>query len=153
LKRLINNFEEIIGGIFLVIVIVSVNYGVISRYVLKSSAPWANEVATAAFVWVVFIGGVSAFKKNMHIGIDLLVRKLGRIGLFLSVLSNFLILIFAIYATYLSINISISAWDKPTSVLRVPYTYIDMGAVLGFALISIHQFKNILQNIRKGIRK
>jgi Tripartite ATP-independent periplasmic transporters, DctQ component len=66
LARRFDLLEEFISGLALVAVILAVGWGVLSRYVSRQPAPWANEVATLAFAWLIFIGAAACFKYGMH---------------------------------------------------------------------------------------
>jgi hypothetical protein len=70
----IDQFEEIVASVAVVVVILSVAWGVLSRYVTEQPSAWAGEVATLAFAWVVFFGATACIKYHMHPTIDLLVR-------------------------------------------------------------------------------
>lgn len=49
---------------------------VFCRYVLNHSLFWSEEFGRIALVWLTFLGATSAFKRRMHIGIELAVRNL-----------------------------------------------------------------------------
>ena len=76
LKKILNNIEEIIASGFIIVTTVLVVINVFMRYFLKTGLYWSEEVATASFVWAVFIGAVAGYKKGKHIGVDILVNLL-----------------------------------------------------------------------------
>jgi len=76
LRLLLGHIEEIIAGTFFVVIVTAVAVGVFFRYVLDNPIPWTNELATIAFVWVVFVGASAALKREMHIGIDVVTQLL-----------------------------------------------------------------------------
>lgn len=47
--------EDAIAGTALVVVVGSVLWGVLTRYLLAQPAPWSYEVATIGFAWLVFL--------------------------------------------------------------------------------------------------
>ena len=49
---------------------------VIARYVFNSNILWALETTVFLFAWLVLIGASYAVKKNMHIGVDIIVRAM-----------------------------------------------------------------------------
>ena len=59
-------------------VILSVGWGVLTRYITAQPAAWAGEIATLAFAWLVFFGAGACIKYHMHPTIDLLVEPLSR---------------------------------------------------------------------------
>ena len=149
MSRLFRNVHEIISGFALVVVIVSVCYGVVSRYLLHQPATWSNELATVTFTWVVFIGASAAFKHKMHIGIDLLVKSLPKNPRVIVVtLVNILILVFLGYVTVSGLSFSIISYKQPTSVLRIPKTYVFLAVPIGFGLMFMHHVWDMIKNRR-----
>lgn len=49
---------------------------VIARYVFNSNILWALETTVFLFAWLVLVGAAYAVKKNMHIGVDIIVRAM-----------------------------------------------------------------------------
>jgi TRAP-type C4-dicarboxylate transport system permease small subunit len=133
------NFEEIIAGTGLIITILAVAFNVVMRYFFSRSQNWAEEIASMGFAWVVFVGAAAVYKRKMHIGIDVFVNLLPvslRTSLQWGMTAFFVVL--NAYLTYLSAVFSLSAWTKPTHILLIPYTFVDLSATVGFALMTIH---------------
>ncbi|MGH6945612.1 MAG: TRAP transporter small permease [Geminicoccaceae bacterium] len=132
------NVEEIVSGIALIIVVLSVSWGVLTRYVTAQPASWAGEVAKIGFAWVVFLGAAAGAKRRLHISIDLLVAALpsgARAAVQLAV--DLLAIVFSAYVTWLGIGFMIDNWDNPTSVLRMPLSVLYAAVALGFGLITL----------------
>ncbi len=49
---------------------------VVLRYGFNSSLDITEELARLLFVWLTFLGAISAFAKNAHIGVDSLLRRM-----------------------------------------------------------------------------
>ena len=49
---------------------------VIARYVFNSGISWGKEMVEHLFLWIVMIGASYGFKHGVHLGVDLLMRKL-----------------------------------------------------------------------------
>ena len=133
------NFEEIIAGTGLVITILAVSFNVVMRYFFARSQNWAEEIASMGFAWVVFVGAAAVYKRKMHIGIDVFVNLMP-LGIKSSLqwgMNIFLVFLNA-YLTYLSLVFAVSAWTKPTHILLIPYTFVDLSATVGFALMTFH---------------
>ena len=94
-----------------VVVILSVAWGVLSRYVTEQPSAWAGEVATLAFAWVVFFGAAACIKYHMHPSIDLLVKVLPRgPRLTLAFLNHALVLGFCGFMTWFGTRFAVDAW-------------------------------------------
>jgi len=146
LNLFINNIEEILSSIAITIVVLSAFYGVISRYILNNPIAWSNEVATISFTWTVFLGAASAWKHNKHIHLDLAYNIMPIVMKKISdAVRNIILSIFFVFTLYLAVKFTISAYNKPTAILRIPFSYVDAAVVLCFASIiirSIQRWKN-----------
>lgn len=138
LSRMVASFEEVVAGFALLVVIFAVSWGVLSRYVSRQPAPWANEVATLAFAWLIFIGAAACFKHGMHPSIDMVVRRLPPgLARAASILTHVLTTGFCALMVWLGIVFSVEAWSDPTPVLRLPMTIVYGPVTLGFALMLV----------------
>jgi TRAP-type transport system small permease protein len=146
-KRALDQFEEIVACIALCCVILSVGWGVITRYITVQPAAWASEVATLAFAWVVFFGAAAGIKYRLHPAIDMLVVRLPK-GLQTSVrwLNHALVLGFCLFMAWFGTRFAIDAWSNPSPVLRLPLTWLYGPVALCFALMALRY----VQVLRRG---
>ncbi|WP_353171627.1 TRAP transporter small permease [Paracandidimonas soli] len=144
-------FEDVIAGLALAIIVISVAWGVITRYLLAQPASWAVEAAAIAFAWMVFVGAAAAFARNEHIAIDLVVNLLpGRIQQLARLLADGIVLVILLAVTYLATRFSIATMDAPTTILRLPQSVIYSGAALGFLLMSVRHSVQAWKRFRQG---
>ena len=47
---------------------------VVARYLFNANLLWAVEATVFLFAWLVLIGTAYCFGKNLHIGVDILIR-------------------------------------------------------------------------------
>jgi TRAP-type C4-dicarboxylate transport system permease small subunit len=76
----IDRVLEAILVVLLASVVVLAFAAVLFRYVLAASIPWAYEVLMALLVYITFLGSYVALRKNAHLRVDVLVRKLPPVG-------------------------------------------------------------------------
>lgn len=139
-------FEELLASIAISIVVISAFYGVISRYVLNNPVAWSNEVATIAFTWTVFLGAAAAWKNNKHIHLDLVYNFFpNKIKIISDWLKNIILIVFIGFALYLSIQFTITAYNKPTAILRIPFSYVDVPVVIFFSSIILRSIQKIIK--------
>ncbi len=105
----------------IVIIVASVIWGVLTRYVSQKPAAWTGEVASIAFCWVGFIGAAYIYGGNSHPRIfdsttisDLLPR---RALSFISVALQIAVLVAVCALALKQIRINMT---NPTAVLRLP---------------------------------
>lgn len=135
---LLRHVEEVIAGLALVVVVLSVSWGVLSRYVTAQPAPWAGEVAAIAFAWLMFIGAAAGFKHRAHISIDILTQMLPRRARrVMAAVTDLIVVAFCAYAAWLAFRHAAANLTNPSAVLRVPLAYVYASAVIGFALMCI----------------
>jgi len=56
--------------------VAAVSWQVISRYVFSSPSSWTEEVARFLMIWIGLLGAAYAFRTRVHLGLDLLPKKL-----------------------------------------------------------------------------
>ncbi len=135
-STLVDQFEEIVAGTALVIVVLAVCWGVVTRYITEQPATWAGEIAAMAFAWMVFVGAGAALKRGMHVYIDMLLLALPsgprRI---VTLAADGIVLAFLAIGLGLATEFAIDSWDNPTSVLRLPLTTIYAAVMVGFGCL------------------
>lgn len=145
--------EEILASIFLLVVVASVSWGVLTRYLLATPANWTGELASICFAWTVFLGAAAAFRRAGHIAIDsflfLLPIKLAR---FAQLFAGAVTMITLLTVTVLATRFTISTIGSPMTVLRVPQSVLYGAAATGFALMSFrHAVSTYETLIKKGL--
>lgn len=149
LGKLLRNIDSVLSGMALVVVILSVSFGVFMRYVFDNPPVWTNELAAIAFTWLVFLGTSIAFKKKMHIGIDLLVTHLSnRVQWVVGLTAHFVLLVFFGYMVIYGTVFSVESLAQPTSIMRLPNTCFYSAVPVSFALMLLHQISNIRIHLR-----
>jgi TRAP-type C4-dicarboxylate transport system permease small subunit len=81
--RLLHAADRLLTGVLLAAVaamVAVVSAQVALRYGFNRSIDWADEIGRLAFVWAIFLAIPLGVRDGAHIGIDLLVDKLPRIG-------------------------------------------------------------------------
>lgn len=143
----VDNVEEILASIAIITVVFSAFYGVISRYILNNPVAWSNEVATISFTWTVFLGAAAAWKHNRHIHIDLAYNIMPDFLKKISdIVRNIILSVFFIFVLYLAIKFTITAYNKPTAILRIPFSYVDASIVLCFTSIILRSIQKFYTN-------
>ena len=143
------NFEEIVGGTFLTITTLVVILNVILRYFFNTGIFWVEEVATSAFVWSVFIGCAAAYKRGMHIGIDVVTRLLpASVQPAIEIFTHLMMIAINGYILYLSVIFAKASMIKPTPVLDISSTWVSSAITAGFALMTFHAIRFFLRDIK-----
>jgi len=138
LAWLVDQFEEIIASLAAVVIILSVGWGVLTRYITAQPAAWAGEIATLAFAWLVFFGASACIKYHMHPTIDLLVNRFpDSLRRLVVGMNHLLMLSFLAFMVWFGTRFAIDAWESPSAVLRLPLTWLYGPVAFGFALMIV----------------
>lgn len=150
MEKFFKKFELYIGSVFLSITTVVVIMNVFTRYFLKFTYFWAEEVAVGCFVWTIFLGTAAAYKEKALIGVEaivvLLPKKVRNIVEFftfimLTILSS-IMMVFSF--TY------VSSSSKITAALEFSYAYINSAIILSFALMTIYSLMFAVDSFKKA---
>jgi len=157
MKHFIRNAEEIVSGVFLSITICTVIINVFLRYIFNLGLFWSEEVATACFVWSVFIGASACYKRKMHIGIDFLVKMTSKNSqTAIKFIVEIILIIINAYIVYLAAIFIRVSYVKPTAVLGISSAFVSTSLLVGFGLITMHAISFFINDVRlifNGMKK
>src|SRR3954447_5453399 len=144
MRRILDQADEAIAVLALLVTVGSVGWGVVTRYVTAQPAVWASEVAAIAFAWLTFFGAAACFRHNAHPSIDMLVQRLPpgpqravRFGV------DLLVAAFLAYFCWMGVEFSVTAWDNPTAVLRLPMTVVYAPITVATAMMLARHVANM----------
>ncbi|HCW73364.1 MAG TPA: C4-dicarboxylate ABC transporter [Clostridiaceae bacterium] len=149
LRKFFVNFELYIGAVFLAVTTILVIINVFTRYFLSFTWNWSEEVAVAAFVWVIFLGFANAYKTKGLIGVEVLT------DLVPDKFQPVIVMITSAVVTVLSSTMLVLSYKyfsnstKITAALEFSYKYIYVSIVISFALITAYSIYFLVQSIRK----
>lgn len=145
------NAEEVVTCFALALVVLSVCWAVITRYITATPATWAAEISAAAFAWLIFIGSAAGFKRGLHVAIDMLVEALPpALNRLVMMVVDVLMFSFCLYISVLSWGFTMDNWDNPTPSLHMPYAIHFMGASIGFMLMTFRYAQAVAPRWRAG---
>ena len=149
LRRFEKDFELYIGSFFLSITSIIVIMNVYTRYFLRFTYHWAEEVAVGAFVWVIFLGFANAYKSNSLIGVEVLMKLVPEKGRnVVEFVTSIIVTILSSIMFYFSYKY-VTGSTKITAALEVSYKYIYASIVIAFALITLYSIYFSIQSFKK----
>jgi len=114
--------------VLMVGLVAAVSWQVISRYVFSSPSSWTEEVARFLMIWIGLLGAAYAFRTRVHLGLDLLPKKLT--GQSAQTLKMFTLLVIVLFsATVLIIGggkLVALTWElkQYSAVLGLPIAFV-----------------------------
>lgn len=133
--------------------IVAISIQVVLRYVFNSQLSGTSEVARFAFVWLTFMGSVSAFRQRSHLSIDLVTGLMGPRGAkLLDTLLCVLTLIACYFLLVYGFELAQRTWTQFSPTLRVRmgliYAAIPISALLIGLFAAVDGVKQTMELLR-----
>jgi len=121
--------------VLLLTLLASVLVGVVSRQ-LNAPVAWSDELAQYLLVWTAFVGWIIANRRRSHIRITVLADKLpGRLGLALELLTQGLVVLFALVLLRYSFGLIDRTWDVES--IALPITTAALYIVMPLAALAL----------------
>jgi len=154
LRWIFDFFEVYLPVVIFLILIFATTIEVIWRYILHHSLPWAFELSTYSFVWVIFLGAALAKRYQRHIRCDILFKKLPRRAQLISeIFFDSLVNVILLIVIVPSIRYAFWCYPIKASALRIPWTYLLLVYPLFVLLLFIHNSYWIYSFIRELLGK
>ncbi|TCO67729.1 TRAP transporter small permease [Marinisporobacter balticus] len=150
LKKFGKDFELYLGSFFLAVTSIIVTMNVFTRYFLKFTYHWAEEIAVGAFVWTIFLGFANAYKTKSLIGVEVLTSILPEKGKnIVELFTSIIITILSVLMFYFSYKY-VAGSTKITAALEISYVYINTSMIISFALITVYSIYFSIQSFKKA---
>jgi TRAP-type transport system small permease protein len=147
LLRLIDHACRAVVGLGIIVMVISIAGQVFYRTVLDDFLGWAEEAARFSFVWLVFLGSVTAFRDRRHLGIDFLPEALGPRGrvildTVICVVTFGLMIVLAIYGYQLTLR----TMTQVSPAIQITMGYVYAAIPISAVLISLYAVADIVRN-------
>lgn len=144
LRRAAAHLVEGLLLLMMVVLCADVFLGVFSRYVLRSTFTWYDEIARLLFVWIVFLGAAVGVRQaghfRLHLVIDRFPPGLRRAAETLGVLAIMLFGVVLIQQGWKLVELG-QFQQTPVMGLSKRYVYASMPA--GGALIILYSLRHL----------
>jgi TRAP-type C4-dicarboxylate transport system permease small subunit len=138
------HIEEVVAGVCVVVMTVLVFFQVVMRYVFHAPTSWSDEIAVYAMVWSVYISTAWAVRERAHIRVMNLINLFpGKSKLAITMLSDLIWFVFAVFLTWQSWLLHLSMWDMSFSspVLGIEQRWPYLCLVFGFGLMTLRMIQ------------
>ncbi len=151
INRLLDHLEEWLIATFMGLATLITFIAVVLRYTTGAGIPWAQELTIYLFIWMAKFGAAYGVRTGIHVGVDVLVRKLSpsrqRFFTFLSLsLGAFFTAVVALLGVKFVLFIRSTGQSSPD--LDWPMWIIYLGVPLGSSLMSF-RFIQVLVRFRR----
>jgi len=124
--------------IFFIYMVLAVFYQVLGRYIFNYKLGAAAETATFAQIWMILLASGIAMRKNMHVGVDILLRKLNfKSQKIVITATTIVIMIFLIMVLKGSVQLIVVGAQSTSPAISVPMWIPYLSVPLGIIYIML----------------
>ena len=129
-----------------------ISYEVVSRYVFTAPTSWAEEGARLLQLWGTYLAMGFVLRHNGLIRITVLTELIGKRGRqILEIISLIWILIFAVFAFWLGLDVVLESIEKgraTATMNQVPKFWTESAIPVGFFILILQALAQIWRQIR-----
>jgi len=142
--------EETSSQILLGFVVVLVFIAALTRY-LGTPINWSVDIAQGIFVWVIYLGANQAWRKNRHIGIDMLFNRFHpSVQKILTTLIYGIILVFLSMIIVNGIHIAIVNAGRIMNDIPISYSFVTIAVPAGSFLMLLTTVEKLFALFRRS---
>ncbi|BCJ87591.1 TRAP transporter small permease [Effusibacillus dendaii] len=136
ISKSIDSLLNLLIAFSLAIMCILVFGNVVLRYVFNSGITWSEEMARFLFIWMIFLGGIAAFRDHEHLGVDSLIKKLPRSMKKAAYLVSNLIILYTLWLVLEgSWKMTLLNFDSKAPATGLPMAFIyGIGIVVGVSM-------------------
>jgi len=131
MNKLIAGYHKVLTWLLVAtvaILIVPVTMQVIARYTdLIPSYIWTEELSRFMFIWMVMLGAMIAVREGTHFEVDVWPDLSPRAAARLRIVSNLIVLVFALVFVYWGVQFVRFGWDQQSELAELPMPFIFLA--------------------------
>jgi TRAP-type C4-dicarboxylate transport system permease small subunit len=134
--------------VLLMVLVLTVTAGVISRYFFNAPFDWTEELVTLIFIYISFLGAAVASVRHKHVAVDFMTAKATSFtkGM-ITIIADVLTLVFLVMVVIGSIILIPSMMNHASVALNIPRS-VYYFAILGSSLlISLTHITSLIRGI------
>ena len=145
-------FEELLGCLMLVTVIVPVVLNIINRSVLNKYSISLEATALLAYVWIGYGFFGYLYRKDAHVDVKFIVNKMPpKVRVFFDLLRDLFILLFSAYMVYWGYKLFGSNLNRYATGTKIPLAVGYASIIFGYFSGAVRSFWTIISRLfRRG---
>ena len=156
LKFLDAHLEEYLIAFLLIALTLIMTLQIIMRYVFSNALSWPEELSRYCFVYITFLTLGYCVQRNSMLKLDVIQDILpAKVWSVLQVFVRIVTLIFFVLMFIYSLDLlaSMRQTNRVSAALQIPYTFIYLSTVIGFALAVLRTVQALIVPIVRHFRK
>lgn len=118
---------------------------VFNRYILSHSLSWSEELQRYLHIWIVFLAIPLGYRRNAHIGMNVIYDKLPAAAKkLLDLLTHLLWLVLGVVMTIFTVKIATIAVNQKSPGLGIQMHWVYMCIIIGGIYLSVLAIRNIV---------
>lgn len=153
-RKIIDTINEAVGKIgkyVLLVILATLVFEVVSRYIFNSPTIWVADVSTQALAALGALGGGYALLYNQHVRVDVFYGAWSdRVKGIADIITSILFFTFTIVLFLKSLEMCMDAWrfqERSATTFAMPLWYIKTLMPLGTLLLLIQGIAKLLHDI------
>lgn len=152
----VNRIFWAIACIFLALILGTMFYSVVMRYIFNATPAWGDELARYCYVWMQMLAAAVATKHCSHTKVSLISDKLkGKWKKRHTLLTHCIILVISIIIVAQSVKLLGVAGARIASALPISMFWVYISLPVGGAAMILHTISNMIKllsdNAEKGV--
>lgn len=140
---------DYLTGILTGCMVLFVFLNVVLRMIFNSGLTWSEELSRYLFVFVTYIGAISAMRSNAHFGVDTLVTRVKpKVQLTFYIVSQTIIAVIMGILVRGALKMVMQSKGSVTAALSIPYSVLYGVGILTGAAIALIAVTHIIHAIK-----
>lgn len=149
MNRLVDRLEFIAGAALLLVIVGLVFAAAVMRF-FGWPLIWSVDMAQLLFIWLCFVGATRAMRQRGHIGVDLLVRRLGhKYRLWLEIAQAVIFIAFLLVLMVEGYKLTMLNQERLFGDSGLSYAFVTIAVPAGAIMLSLAIIANVLEAWRK----
>jgi TRAP-type C4-dicarboxylate transport system permease small subunit len=141
----LNQAAEVVSSALLGALVSVLAFGVASRFVLHAPLAWSDELSRYLLVWISFLGSSVAFRRGMHLGVEVWTGRLRAgwrrlLGCFVAVVVLVLMSVIAVEG----VKLALFNTAQRSPAMRIPMVGPYLAVPVGAVLVAIHALAELV---------
>jgi len=150
-NQVIEILEDAIVAIGLAVATIATCADVIMRYVIGSAISGGGELTNVSIIWAAMIGAAVAARTGVHIGVDVVVKRMpaqvAKVTVLVSLLISALFTGWVVFLGFQLVQFSYST-QQTTMELLWPRWPLFLSVPVGMALMTYHLLQEFFRRLR-----
>jgi len=141
-QRVLDSVDRVVSWVVIaamaVLTVVVVGQ-VFFRYVMNDSVRWGWDIPRLCFIWVIMLSIPLGIRYNAHVGIDIVVQRLGPSARrAILVFNAFFMLLLSLAAAWYAVVLARATWDQMMPGINLSVGLFYVGLVVGQVHTCMH---------------